>query len=152
MQVTTKAIVLSTLKYGDSGLIVKIYTLSDGLKTYLLKGVLRSKKGKLRPALFQPMTQLEIVATHKNKGTLEHLREAKVIKAYSSVHTDIVKNGIALFLGEFLTICIQEEEGNLGLYHYLQYALNWLDEHGHVANFPNYFMLHLTNYLGFFPV
>ncbi|MBT8300930.1 MAG: recombination protein O N-terminal domain-containing protein, partial [Maribacter sp.] len=40
MQVTTKAIVLSSLKYGDTSLIVKAFTLSDGLKSYLLKGVL----------------------------------------------------------------------------------------------------------------
>ena len=48
MQVTTKAIVLSSLKYGDSSLIVKAFTATDGLKSYLLKGVLTSKKGKFR--------------------------------------------------------------------------------------------------------
>src|SRR5690606_1339809 len=46
MQITTKAIVLSSLKYGDTSLIVRALTESDGLKSYLLKGVLSSKKGK----------------------------------------------------------------------------------------------------------
>ncbi len=46
MQVTTKAIVLSSLKYGDSSLIVRAFTQSDGLKSYLIKGVLTSKRGK----------------------------------------------------------------------------------------------------------
>ncbi|MDO7715016.1 MAG: recombination protein O N-terminal domain-containing protein, partial [Flavobacteriaceae bacterium] len=40
MQQTTKAIVLKTIKYGDNSLIVKLYTASSGLKSYMLNGVL----------------------------------------------------------------------------------------------------------------
>ena len=100
MQVTTKAIVLSALKYGDTSLIVKAFTASDGLKSYLLKGVMGSKKGKLKPGYFQPLMQLEIVAYHKNKGTLESIREVKVAVPYKTLHTDIVKNSIVLFLAD----------------------------------------------------
>ncbi|MEM7380297.1 MAG: recombination protein O N-terminal domain-containing protein, partial [Bacteroidota bacterium] len=102
MQVTTKAIVFSSLKYGDTSLIVKAFTASDGLKSYLLKGVLASKKGKLKAAYFQPLMQLELVAFHKNKGTLERIREAKVYYPYSSVYQDLTKNAIVLFLSEML--------------------------------------------------
>ena len=66
MIVTTKAIVLSALKYGDTSLIVKLFTESDGLKSYMLKGVLASKKGKLKKGYFQPLTQLEVVANHRD--------------------------------------------------------------------------------------
>ena len=51
MQVNTKAIVLTAIKYGDTSLIVKAFTASDGLKAYMLKGVLASRKGKLKPRL-----------------------------------------------------------------------------------------------------
>jgi DNA repair protein RecO (recombination protein O) len=44
MQVRTKAIVLSALKYGDTSLIVRCYTQTSGLKSYLLRGVLKSRK------------------------------------------------------------------------------------------------------------
>lgn len=37
--VTTKAIILSSLKYGDTSLIVKCYTQEEGVKTYLIRGV-----------------------------------------------------------------------------------------------------------------
>lgn len=151
MQVTTKAIVLSSLKYGDTSLIVKAFTLSDGLKSYLLKGILKSKKGKLKPGLFQPLTQLEIVAFHKNKGTLESIREAKVICHYKTLHSDIVKNSLVLFLAETVSIAIQEEEENTGLFQYLEYALYWLDQHQNIANFHLLFLLELTKYLGFYP-
>ncbi|MGI9547618.1 MAG: DNA repair protein RecO, partial [Flavobacteriaceae bacterium] len=103
MQVTTKAIVLSSLKFGDTSLIVKAFTLSDGLQTYLLKGILASKKAKLKTAYFQPLTQLEIVANHKFKGSMESIREARVYYHYQSTHSDITKNSIALFLSEVLS-------------------------------------------------
>ncbi len=151
MQVTTKAIVLSSLKYGDTSLIVKAFTLSDGLKSYLLKGLLTSKKGKLKTAYFQPLTQLEMVANHKNKGTLESIREVRVTYHYQSLHSEIPKNAITLFLAEMLCNSIQEEERNEGLFYFMESALQWLDTHTEITNFHIYFLIDLTKYLGFYP-
>ncbi|MBT8307472.1 MAG: DNA repair protein RecO [Maribacter sp.] len=151
MQLTTKAIVLSSLKYGDTSLIVKAFTLSDGLKSYLLKGVLTSKKGKLKTAYFQPLTQIEMVANHKNKGTLESIREVRVTYHYQSLHSEIPKNAITLFLAEMLCNSIQEEERNEGLFYFMESALQWLDTHTEITNFHIYFLIDLTKYLGFYP-
>lgn len=151
MQVTTNAIVLTSLKYGDTSLIVKAFTASDGLKTYLLKGVLSSKKGKLKTAYFQPLTQLEIVAYHKNKGTLESIREAKVNYPYLTLHTDMAKNAMTLFLAEMLANSMHEEKPNADLYNFLEASLQWLDAHNEISNFHIYFLLRLTKYLGFYP-
>lgn len=151
MQVTTKAIVLSSLKYGDTSLIVKAFTASDGLKSYMLKGVLVSKKGKLKTAYFQPLMQLEIVANHRNKGTLESIREAKVNYHYQTLHSQIPKNAMTLFLAEMLSHSIHEEECNEALFLYLETALQWLDTNDQIANFHLYFLLRLTKYLGVYP-
>lgn len=151
MLVTTKAIVISSLKYGEADLIVKCYTRSNGLKSYLLRRILKSKKGKLRTAMFQPATQLEIVANHKDKGTLESIREAKVIYPYQSLHTDIAKTSITLFLSEVLRNAIQEEEENPALYAFLENSFIWLDAQENTANFHLLFLLELTRYLGFYP-
>jgi len=151
MLITTHAIVISALKYGEADLIVKCYTKSDGLKSYLLRGILKSRKGKLRTAMFQPATQLEIVAYHKNKGTLESIREAKILHPYQSLHTDIAKTSIVLFLSELLRNVIQEEEENPALYAFLEQAFLWLDAQDHAANFHLLFLLELTRYLGFYP-
>jgi DNA repair protein RecO (recombination protein O) len=151
MQVTTKAIILSSLKYGDTSLIVKAYTASDGLKSYLLKGVLSSKKGKLKAAYFQPLTQLELTANHKNKGTLETIREVKIVNPYKTLHSDIIKNSLVLFLAEMLSNSIQEEQQDASLYNYLEYSLQWLDNNEKIANFHLLFLLNLTKFLGFYP-
>lgn len=149
--VTTKAIVLSALKYGDTSLIVKCYTQEEGVKTYLIRGVLKPKKSGLKAAYFQPLTQLRIVANHNNKNTLNSIKEVQVIHPYKTFHTDIVKQSVVLFLSEVLSNSIQEEEQNSALYEYLETAFIWLDLHDSVANFHLLFLLNLTGFLGFYP-
>ncbi len=151
MQVTTRAIVLSSIKYGDTSLIVKMFTASDGLRTYLLKGILKTKKGKLKIAYFQPLTQLEIVAVHRNKGSMERLQEVRVAYPYESLHTDVVKNALAFFLAEMMSNSIQEEERNEGLFRFLEAAFQWVDHNRQIENFHLYFLLEVTKYLGFYP-
>lgn len=151
MQVTTKAIVLSSIKYGDTSLIVKALTATDGLQSYLLKGVLSSRKGKLKAAYFQPLTQLEIVASHKYKGTLESIRDARLSYPYQSIHSDIHKNSIALFIAEILTYSMIDGEKDQELFEFVEASLQWLDIHDKSANFHLYFLLQLTSYLGFYP-
>jgi len=151
MLVSTKAIVLSAIKYGEADLIVTCYTLETGVKSYLLRNVIKSKKGKLRRSFFLPLTQLHIEAYHKNKGNLEKLTEAKVIHPYTSLHTHIVKSSIVLFLAELLKKTLQEEEPNSNLYSFIEHSMQWLDSSTEYANFHIYFMLQLTRYLGFYP-
>ena len=149
--VSTKAIVLSTIKYGDTSLIVRCFTLKEGLKTYLIKGVLSAKKRKLKPAYFQPLTQLQIIANHNNKGTLNSIKEVHVIRPYKYIYTNVFKQTMVLFLSEIVNSSIQEEEENEPLYYYIESALNSLDAHDEISNFHLLFLLNVTRFLGFYP-
>ena len=149
--VNTKAIVLSSLKYGETSLIVRCYTQEEGVKSYLIRGVLKPKKKGIKAAHFLPLTQLKIIANHNTKNTLNAIKEVQVIHPYKSIHTDIVKQSVVLFLSEVLSNSIQEEEQNLALYEYLETAFIWLDLHDRVANFHLLFLLNLTGFLGFYP-
>lgn len=151
MLITTKAIVFSALKYAEADLIVKCFTEKEGLKSYLLRGVLKSKKGKLKASFFQPLTQLEIVAAHKEKGTLEYIREARLGVPYNSLHTNIFKSTVVMFLSEVLRNAVKEEERNLPLYKFLEESLILFDSGEKTANFHLWFLLELTKYLGFYP-
>lgn len=151
MVISTKAIVINAIKYGDKNLIVKCYTKKEGSKSYLLRGILSSKKGKVRKAHFQPLTQLKIIANHNKKGTLNSIKDAEVAYHYKSIFSDIYKQTIVLFLSEILNYSLQEEEENIGLYQYLETSLLWLDTHDKSSNFHLLFMLNLTKYLGFYP-
>ena len=149
--VTTKANVLSSLKFGDSSLIVKCFTEEEGVKSYLIRGILKAKKGGIKAAYFQPLTQLTIVASHNNKGTLNSIKEVQVSYPYQTIYRDIVKQSVVLFLSEVLSYAIKEEEKNEGLYEYLESGLIWLDLHDKIANFHLLFLLNLTRFLGFYP-
>ena len=47
--IQTKAIVLSSIKFGETSLIVRCYT-QEGVHSYLLKGILKQKKRSITPA------------------------------------------------------------------------------------------------------
>ena len=135
MIIKSPAIVIHSLRYGEADLIVTLFTKTSGLRTYLQKGVLKSKKGKIRSSLFQPLMLIDIEAFHKNKGTLERLKEAKVSQHYISLHTNVLKSALVFFIADILKSSIQEEEANIDLFEYLETAILWLDTHESVANF-----------------
>lgn len=70
MFTSTKAIVLSKLRYSDHDLIVKCYTQQFGVVSYLLKGVLKNKRGTTKTAYFQLLSQLQITSHHRENRSL----------------------------------------------------------------------------------
>lgn len=147
----TPALVLSALKFGDTSLIVRMYTAQLGLQSYLLKGILGKKKGGLKAGHFQPLTQMDIVGSSGREGKLGYLREAHIAYPYQTVHTDIRKSTVALFLSEVLSGCLRESEPDEGLFEYLCSALQWLDHQNQIANFHIRFLIGLTRFLGLYP-
>jgi len=151
MQVKTKAIVISTLKFQEKSLLVTCYTASDGIKKYMVHNVFSSKKSNQKIAYFQPLTILEVEAFHKNKNTLEYFKEIRLAHPFHSIPNSILKSTIAIFLSEILYHSIKEEEQNINLFAFLETALLWLDTHEINANFHIIFMLELTKFFGFYP-
>ena len=151
MLVKTKAIVISALKFQEKSLIVKCFTLSNGLKSYIVRDAFSSRKGSSKIAYFQPLSIIEIEAVHKNKGTLENFKEVKIAFPFHSIHSDIYKSTMVLFLSEILHHSIHEEEKNEALFTFLETALHWLDQHDEISNFHLILMLETTKYLGFYP-
>lgn len=148
---TTKAIVINTIKYGDTSLIATCYTEKYGIKTYMLKGILTSKKTTVKLAYFQPLMVLNLTANHNNKGTLNYIKEVEVLNFNHSVYSNIKKQTIALFLAEIVYFSIREEEENSQLFQYLETSFLWLETHDNCSNFHLLFLLNLTKFLGFYP-
>ena len=151
MLVKTKAIVISSIKYQEKSLIVKCFTLSDGLKSYFVRDAFSSRKANQKIAYFQPLSILEIEAIHKNKGTLENFKEIIIATPFQSIHSDIYKSTIVMFVSEILHHSIHEEEKNEALFTFLETALHWLDTHEDIADFHLILLLEMTRFLGFYP-
>ncbi len=149
MLVQTPAIVLSIVKYGEADVIARLFTRELGMQSYMLKGIRKSRKGKIRISFFQPLTQLEITSQHKGKGNLEYIKEARVTPSYSSLHTDIIKSSVAMFFSEVLSQILTEQPSDEDLYDYISTAFLVLDHSDHTANFAIKTLLDLTAYMGF---
>lgn len=151
MLVATKAIVISKIRFKDNDLIVKCYTEASGIKSYLIKNALKRKSGKFKAAYFQLLTLLEIQADHKASRSLQYLREVKLVHNYRTVHSNVKKGAIAMFLAEILDIVIREEEEHPALYQFMETAFIWFDEQETNTSFHLVFLIELTKYLGFYP-
>ena len=148
--VKTRAIVLQSVKYGDNSIVVKMLTEELGVQSYMVKGVFGSKS-KMKSALFQNMTLLDIVATSGNNG-LGFIKEISLSHYYKTIATDIKKTTIIIFLSELLSKSIPEEDADIELFNFIYDSMLWLDDAtSDYANFPIVFAMRLSAYLGFFP-
>jgi len=151
MLIKTNGIVLSKLKYRDNDLIVRCYTSQRGVVSYLLRGVLNSKKGNAKTAYFQPLSQLQIEENFRANQSLQFISDVKMDVVYKSLHSNILKSAIVMFLSEVLSSVLKEEERNDNLYDYLTNSMDWLDHEDDFANFHLLFLLNLSRHLGFYP-
>ena len=148
----TKGIVLRTVKYGETSVIVTIFTSLLGVQTYLVNGVRTStKKGSGKANLFQPTAILEMVVYHNEMKQLQRIKEFRWGSLYQHILSDVKKNAIALFMVELLTKCLKQPESNAELFHFVEDAFLHLDEapDAVAANFPLFFALHLPVFFGF---
>ncbi|QDO93384.1 DNA repair protein RecO [Formosa sediminum] len=148
---SSSAIVLSKLKYRDNDLIVSCYTKDFGVVSFLLRGVLKSRKGKARVAYFQLLSQIQIEVDFNKNRALQTLKDVKVNVLYATLHTQVVKSTIVMFLADVLAMVLKEEEADVDLFEFLEHALLVLDETPHSANFHLVFLVQLTKYLGCAP-
>ena len=152
MVIKSNIIVLSKIKYKDYDLIVRAYTKHRGAVSYLIKGGLKStKSNRSKQVYFQPLMQLTVEEKYKPSQSLQYLKELKTSYIYKTLHTNVYKSAIVLFLSELLSQVLKEEEQNKDLYYFLETTLQYLDEEDHFANFHLLFLIKLSRYLGFQP-
>ena len=146
----TNGIVLRTIKYGETSLVVTIFTELFGVQTYMVNGA-RSNKKTAKAILYQPGAILELEVYHNELKKMNRIREAGWGVIYTSVLNDVIINSIALYMVEILYKILKQPETNQDLYHFSEDALRHLDNASPeiAANFPLYFSLHLTHFFGF---
>ena len=147
----TKGIVLRSIKYGETSLVVTIFTELFGVQTYMVNGVRTSKKASAKANYFQPAAILDMVVYHNENKTMHRIKEFSWAYLYDTVLTDVIKNSIASYMVELLQKSLKQPEANSDLFHFCEDALMQLDKSSRktAANFPVFFALHLAWFLGF---
>ncbi len=147
----TKAIILRTIKYGETSLIVTAFTELFGVQTYLVNGIRTSKKTGLKAAMYQPAAFVEMQVYHNERNALHRIKECNWACLYQHVLSDVIKNSIALYMMELLFKLLKQPEENTDLFYFCEAILLKLDNAHKMetANFPLFFALHLSHFFGF---
>lgn len=147
----TKGIVVRVVKYGDTSIIVSVYTELFGIQSYIVNGVRTSSKRGGSASLFQPASILDLVVYHNDLKNIQRIREFKWSYLYQSVFFDVIKNSVALYMIELLQKTLKQPEPNPDLFHFIEDSFLHLDHATDtvVANFPLFFGLHLSAFYGF---
>ena len=148
----TQLIVLHSIKYSDTSLLVYAYTRAFGRQTFLLKGIRTAKKHGLA-AHFFPLQLLEAVVNHETTRDIQYIKEFHPVTNLSALRTHLHKSVLALFLGELLYKTLKENAPNPELYHFIEQAVVGLNaQEAGLANFHLHFMVQLAIYSGYSPV
>lgn len=152
MLLTYKGIVIKTINYSESSVIVKVFTDLSGLQTFMIKGA-RTSKSKNKISLLQQLSIIEMVAYNKNTSTgIKLVKELKALYNYQSLPYDIYKSSIAMFINELIYKTIKDEERNEILFSFLFQSLIYLDSSAEkYFNFHLIFMLQYAKISGFSP-
>lgn len=145
----TRGIVFRFTKYGETSIIVTIFTELFGIQTYIVNGV-RSKSARGKIALYQPLTLLDLVVYYKENASIKRIKEIKCLHQYQSFSTDIRKSSIAMFVGEMLNKTVKDESHAHEIFEFLYHALILLDhQESALENFHLIFLIKLSRFLGF---
>lgn len=144
-------IVLNTIKYNDKHNIVRIYTDSRGITSFLVRQG-HTPAARMRAAMLMPLSLVEFEANFTaghDLGTMHDLRRSH---ALSSIYSDPYKNAIAFFVSELLLHTIQEQEANAVLFRFIEQSVLTLDsaQRG-IANFHLCFLYRLGALVGIQP-
>lgn len=149
MLIKTRGIVFRQVKYGESSFILDIFTEDQGLKSFMVHGV-RKTKPAVAPALVQVMSLVEVVAYDKRTSTLAKIKEMKSAWPFRNLPFSVAKSAIGQFVLEVTRSALRESEAHQELFDFIFDALILLDETDQgLALYPVIYLLELGRLVGF---
>ncbi|GHV01298.1 DNA repair protein RecO [Bacteroidia bacterium] len=147
-----RGIVLHSIRYGESGLVVYLLTRGHGRMTYMVGGVRSASSKGNKAAFFQPMFPVEFEGLERPGAEMHRMRDLRSPAVLRSVPFDSRKSAITLFMAEVVYRLVREVEPNAPLYDFLESSVLALDgmEEG-IANFHLWFLVRLSAFIGFHP-
>lgn len=147
----TRGIVFKVTDYGETSVIVQVFTEKFGMQSYIINGVKRAK-ARISRNMLQPLHLLDMVVYNNNTGAVQRIKELKNVPLLQSIPYDVVKSGVTLFLNEILYKAVKQPTPDEQLFEYIFNAVELLDnQDSGLANFHLLFLIGLTRYLGFYP-
>jgi DNA repair protein RecO (recombination protein O) len=147
----TEAIVLKSIKFGDTSKIATLYTRDHGKVKVIAKGI-RSPKSRLAGAL-QTFSHLQVVFYIKRTSEIYLLSQSDTIESNQALYKDLNRYVFASAALELLDRLITGEESNPRLFELMLATLSFMQSCGQesLERAFGFFALTLTDLLGYKP-
>ncbi len=145
MLISTPGFVLHTTPYADTSVVAKVFTRQLGVRSYIIKGV-RSRNGRVKQNLLQPLTSLDLVVYDNHRTSLNHIRE--ISPRQPQQPTDPVDIALRMFMTEVLYRALREEEPMQDLWDYVESE----ELTSKSTELPIRFLLRVARHLGIEPL
>lgn len=146
----TKAIVLHSIKQGESGRIVKLYTETHGMCSVFLRATQSKKRGSTA-ALYQPLTVLDLDLEFRQDRSLQKIISAELVTDEIGHLSDPLRSCVAMFMAELFYRSLQEGESSDSLFSLLEGFIIKLGNDENIAMLPIEFILNLALFYGIYP-
>lgn len=148
--ISTEAVVLRTIEYSDTSLIVRLFTESHGKVTVMGRGAKRAKNATA--GILQPPNHIAVQFRYKDGRDIQPLTECEYVTYYAGLATDLQRSAGAILSIEMLDRAVHECDPHPVLFRLIVATLRELDTcDGKVATIVHFFQLHLARQLGFAP-
>lgn len=122
---STPAILLRRIEYGDYDLIVTLFTAVQGKTSAIAKSA--KKSAKRFPGVLEPFSRLDVVLAQGRGKGLPVLQEASLEDPFFKIREDIIKTAYASYWTELIYLWMAEGEPQPHLYRLILHVLSELD-------------------------
>ena len=123
---STEAVVLRSMRLGESDRVLHLYTASHGRVGAVAKGVRKtmSRFG----ARLEPLSHVELVL-HRGRGELQTVTAAQLVRSHRAAREDYYRFSVGMIGAEAMLRLFSEEEANERAFTALTRFLDLLDDH-----------------------
>lgn len=145
---SSRAVVLRTVRYGETSLIVDMFTEQKGHQTFIINSV-RKAKSTTPPAYLQLLSLVDIVAYHQEQRKIHRIKEVRLEHPWQSIPFDMRKSAVITCVAEICAKCIQTADPHPEMFEFLHDSLLHYDTpDGYDRDFFIRFLVELSALLG----
>jgi DNA repair protein RecO (recombination protein O) len=149
MNLTTQGIVIQTIRYSDSKLIIKLLCENIGYKSFMVRSSKRPTNSTQH--LFQPLRILEFETDFQEATRFLSMKTPRLAAPLHNLTTDPIKMAMTLFMNEVLAKTLADDYANDRLFFFLKNSILLLDDAVDAKNFHLWWLIEVTRHYGFYP-
>ena len=147
---SSNAVVLRTIDYSDTSLIVRLFTEQYGKVTVIAKGARRPRQAL--SSVLQPPNHIAVWYHYKDGRDIQTLSKSEFVERYTGLAAQLARSAAALVAVEMLDRAVHDSDPHPLLFRLITATLRHLDQAaGDVAVMLHFYQLHLARQLGFAP-